>query len=122
MENIFLKGIILILAIIVLDTLWFSSMKTVYHAEAGNAFKAPNYYYACATYLLLIIGLLYFTTSENATTALQTGALLGFIVYGVYNFTNLTIIAHWTPKLALIDTLWGTIACAIVSYVHFLLR
>jgi uncharacterized membrane protein len=122
MENVLLKGIILFLLIIALDFFWFSGMKGVYHAEAGTVLKAPNYYAATATYLLLVFAILTYTTGIAPKEMLLSGATLGFLIYGIYNLTNLTTIAQWTPKLALIDTLWGTIACTILSYAKFLLR
>lgn len=122
MENILLKGCILLVLVIVLDSIWFSLMKPTYQTEAGKVFKTPQYVYAISTYVLLIIAALYFTSSTSLSTALTSGALLGVSIYGVYNLTNLTIIAHWTPKIALIDTLWGTIACTLLSYTKFLLK
>ena len=47
--------------------------------------------------------------------AFLLGALSGFIVYGVYNFTNYAVLTHYTLKLALLDTLWGTLALGVVS-------
>jgi uncharacterized membrane protein len=122
MESILLKGLILFIVIIALDTCWFGVMKEFYHAQAGNALKAPNYYAAALTYLVLIVAVLTYTQGRATQEILLSGATLGCIIYGIYNLTNLTTIAHWTPKLALIDTLWGTIVCSILSYVKFLLR
>lgn len=122
MENILLKGFILFVLIIALDSIWFSQMKGFYHSQSGTALKAPNYYAAAATYLLLVFGIMYFTTQTALQNTVTTGALFGLVVYGIYNLTNLTTIAHWTPRLALVDTLWGTIACSILSSAKFLLR
>jgi len=47
--------------------------------------------------------------------AFLVGALSGFIVYGVYNFTNYSTLTHYTLKLAVLDTLWGTFAFGVVS-------
>ncbi|MSS75005.1 DUF2177 family protein [Candidatus Pacearchaeota archaeon] len=94
----------------------------MYHAQSGTALKAPNYYVAAATYLLLVFAILTYTSGITPKEILLSGATRGFVIYGIYNLTNLTTIAHWTPKLALIDTLWGTVACSIVSYAKFLLR
>ncbi|MBM3230474.1 DUF2177 family protein [Candidatus Pacearchaeota archaeon] len=122
MENVFLKALILFVLIIILDTLWFGVMKGFYHAQSGKALKAPNYYAATATYLLLAYAVLTYTSGITTEKALLSGATLGFVIYGVYNLTNLAAISHWTPKLAFIDTLWGTITCSILSYVKFLLN
>ena len=47
--------------------------------------------------------------------AFLVGALSGFIVYGVYNFTNYATLTHYTLKLSILDTMWGTLALGIVS-------
>lgn len=43
------------------------------------------------------------------------GALFGFIVYAVYDFTNYGIMTNYTLKVALIDVAWGTVLSGIVS-------
>lgn len=122
MENIIINGSIIFFVIIIVDLLWFKGMKKFYHAQSGKALKAPNYYAATATYLLLAYAVLTYTSGITTEKALLSGATLGFVIYGVYNLTNLAAISHWTPKLAFIDTLWGTITCSILSYVKFLLN
>jgi uncharacterized membrane protein len=35
--------------------------------------------------------------------------ILGLVLYGVYDFTNMAIFTKWNPWLALLDVLWGGI-------------
>lgn len=44
------------------------------------------------------------------------GALLGFVVYGIYDMTNLAVLKDWTYFIAIIDWLWGTFLCAVTSF------
>lgn len=44
-----------------------------------------------------------------------TGALMGLVVYGVFDFTNLAIIKNYPVMFAVIDITWGCIAFGIVS-------
>lgn len=50
------------------------------------------------------------------------GALVGFVVYGIYDTTNLAVFKDWTTTIALVDWLWGTILCSMTSgfcaYLH----
>ncbi len=39
--------------------------------------------------------------------AFGIGALLGILVYGLYNFTNLSLIKEWSDAVTIVDTLWG---------------
>jgi uncharacterized membrane protein len=43
-------------------------------------------------------------------TALKHAALHGFIIYGIFNATNITIFKNYSKQMALLDTLWGATA------------
>jgi uncharacterized membrane protein len=43
--------------------------------------------------------------------------LLGIFVYGVYGFTTLSIIKKWNLQTVIIDTLWGGLLYATLTYV-----
>lgn len=45
--------------------------------------------------------------------------LLGFVIYGVYEFTNKAIINNWTWLSVLIDTTWGSILYMLVTLAAF---
>ena len=48
--------------------------------------------------------------------SLTTSAILGALVYGVFDFTNHAIFKKWTLSIALMDVAWGAILFASVSY------
>lgn len=50
--------------------------------------------------------LYYFIIRENKSE--WEAAILGFLVYGVYEGTNYSIIKNWTFNTFIIDLLWGT--------------
>jgi uncharacterized membrane protein len=43
------------------------------------------------------------------------GALLGLVVYGVYDFTNYSTLRQWPFVLTLADTAWGALATALAA-------
>lgn len=45
------------------------------------------------------------------------GAEVGLLVYGIYNFTNLSFLEEWDIPVAIVDTLWGALAFGIVTTV-----
>ena len=45
------------------------------------------------------------------------GFILGLTTYGIYDFTNMAIIKGWELRNALVDTLWGGILYAFVTFV-----
>jgi uncharacterized membrane protein len=48
--------------------------------------------------------------------------LLGIIIYGVYETTNLALFKNWSILTVIIDTLWGGILFATTTYIVNLLR
>ncbi|EIE24319.1 hypothetical protein COCSUDRAFT_62819 [Coccomyxa subellipsoidea C-169] len=47
---------------------------------------------------------------------------LGFAIYGIFDFTSTYMYHGWTIKVAVLDTLWGTILFALTGLVLQLLR
>lgn len=45
------------------------------------------------------------------------GAFLGVIVYGLYNFTNLSLLKNWDYTLAIVDSLWGAVIFGVATLV-----
>jgi len=75
--------------------------------------------YAFITYILIPIGLFIFVypkidNNNWIQTSILYGFLFGFISYGIFDFTNLAILSKYPLDLAIIDSVWGGILCAIV--------
>lgn len=109
---------------ILLDGLWLGLvMKSFYRdrlapiARMSNGALAPNWTGALVVYLLLGLGIALFAVPRDGetTSVAVTGALLGLIVYGVYDFTNYATLRNWPLALALVDTAWGALATALCA-------
>lgn len=77
--------------------------------------------YAILCYLLILFSWYYFvwipySINKNKSNAIKTAAILGFCIYGIYEFTNAAIIKNWDFKFVVMDTLWGSILYSIVTY------
>ena len=121
MKNILLIFIILIL----IDLIWLYLIKDKYSEQIfkiQNEEMTVNYYSALIVYVLLAIGLYYFTKDEtNIMMKVRNASLFGLISYGVYDFTNGAIFKNWDFKLGVMDTIWGSILCGSTIYVVNLL-
>lgn len=53
--------------------------------------------------------------SENTLKSFCYGALVGFVVYGIYDMTNLAVFKDWTVSIAIIDWCWGIFLCSMTS-------
>lgn len=67
---------------------------------------------AAAFYAAYIVGVLYFVSvpalmSGRPLNALISGALLGMLCYGTYEFTNLATLRGWSWEQVILDTVWG---------------
>jgi uncharacterized membrane protein len=67
------------------------------------------------TYLLLALIIYFFIIKQklNITYAI----ILGFLVYGIYNGTNLATINLYNTKIAILDSLWGGLLFGIVTFI-----
>lgn len=119
------KPIILIsLFMLFLDYIVLTNLKPLWRTTVQKVQKTPfiiNINYALFSYALLIFGLYYFVYRYiNKSTwkydTIVKGFLFGFVVYGVFDFTNLAIFKEYSIKTAIIDMFWGGILMSIVSF------
>ena len=110
-----LRGLVAITVLIILDMLWFKIMD-----YSPIVTKKFNYISAIFTYLLLCsaIGV---QQPNSLNEAMVYGALVGFVIYGVFNGTSYSISKNWTFKIAVLDTIWGmfvmSAAATVVYYI-----
>ena len=73
---------------------------------------------AVIVYLLLAIGLYYFIVKPGRSA--WDAALLGLVIYGTFDFTNYAILKNYDLKIAIMDTVWGSILFALTTLVLIL--
>jgi uncharacterized membrane protein len=76
---------------------------------------------AVGAYVVMVLAWVYFVyrpylVHKNINTAVRTGAMLGFVIYGVFELTNFAIIKKWNMKFVLMDTIWGSLLYGLVTY------
>lgn len=106
------------IVILFLDFIFLSLIASSFSKIIFNIQKSPlkiNYSIAIITYILMILALNYFILNKTKPKLIDA-FLLGFIIYGIYETTNLATIQKWSYKLALIDTLWGGILFYLTTY------
>ena len=104
-KNFFLLAIIILL----LDYIYLGSvlkdpfMKVIKKIQKKEG--KVNLYYAAVVYLLMITSIHYFIIKDSRTPF--SAFILGIIIYGVFDFTNLSIFDDYPLGLAIHDTIWG---------------
>lgn len=79
---------------------------------------------AILAYLLMALSVALFSVpramQENSIAgAFMWGALLGLVVYGIFDLTNLAILKNYPFQFALVDMAWGTFVYATVTAITY---
>ena len=115
-----------LVAFAVLDGVWLGLvMKGFYRSQLAPIARmaddglAPIWPAAILVYVLLAVGVTAFVIPRAVDTASAAGlgALLGLVVYGVYDLTNYATLTEYPLALTLVDICWGTVATAVASAV-----
>ncbi|MBI5803123.1 DUF2177 family protein [Candidatus Pacearchaeota archaeon] len=125
---LFFVGLVIFL---ILDFIWLNYViGDFFKSQIGHIsnivsgqFKI-NLYAAIFVYVLMTLGLLIFVlpVSNSYSQALIYGALFGFVMYGIYDGTNLTFIKDYPLKFALVDISWGTFLVAVTNAALFFVK
>lgn len=118
---------------LILDALWIYGMSaSLYYPmvlRIQSSPMVPRLVYALGAYLLLLLALFgvcaplrshykdHLKYSETTATLLSY-SLVGFLIYGIYNFTNATIFKEYPAYIILVDSLWGALVFTAVGVVH----
>ena len=135
--NEYIKYIIVSIIILVLDGIWIYNNLGMYASSVKKIQKADlsvNYYHAIVAYILVLFTSIYiaipFTRmnvkkedgiKEKLWKSLIYGGAVGFAVYGIYNFTSLSIYKDYELSVGLLDTLWGTSLNTFVVFIYLML-
>jgi len=109
-----------------IDLIWLNlTSQAVYKKYIGHLMTdKPNLLAALIFYLLFTVGLIIFSIDpalhkDSFKTALILGALFGFFTYATYDLTNFATLKNWPFAVVVIDILWGSFVCALVSVISF---
>ena len=120
-----IKYIIGVIILLLLDFSWiYFYMGPRYKMLIKNIQSSnmeTNIHYAALSYLLMVIGLIWFIIPKLEGNDIfkesLNGLLFGIILYGVYDFTAAAVLKNWDIKLAIKDILWGGFVYFITSLV-----
>ncbi len=109
--------------LLIIDGIWIGIIirpkyqETVKHIQGD--YIQLNIVAANLAYVVMIIGLYYFVLSrtEDIYTAFKEGLMLGFVIYGTFDFTSAAIFKNYHFSTAFIDLLWGTFLCGLSSFI-----
>jgi uncharacterized membrane protein len=100
--------LVLLIIIIILDISYLTFNRKLY----DTVFDRNNLkiHFGLITWIIMAFTVYYFILSKKDWSLrykLKNAVILGICIYGIYNFTNMTVFNFWNIKLAMVDTLWG---------------
>jgi len=109
--------------LIVIDSVYLNLMKGYFENQVkkvqGTNIKL-NFVGAAICYIFLVVGLNYFIIKPHKSV--QDAFLLGLVIYGVYETTNLALFSNWSILTVLIDTLWGGLLFGITTAIIYKIK
>ena len=118
-----LKLLISAIVFVVLDSIYLNFIKDYFSNQIKLIQGTPikiNFLATLLCYIFLIFGINYFIINPNRS--IQDAFLLGIVIYGVFETTNMALFAKWSWATVIIDTLWGGTLFALTTYIVKLIR
>jgi uncharacterized membrane protein len=126
--NYLLQYIAVLVSYLFLDALWLGVLsRGLYRSQIGHLMSEQvNWLAAGFFYVLFAAGVVYFAVQPAVAessmraailTAAFRGAVLGFLAYGAYDFTNFATLKNWPLVITAVDLAWGMFVVAAIAVV-----
>lgn len=113
--------IIAAFSILALDSVYLSTIGgPLFSTMVRNIQKEDmkiDIYGVLGSYILIIMVLYKFIIMDRRSP--NDAFILGFCVYGIYEFTNIAIFKNYKWIAAIVDTLWGGILFYTATYITY---
>lgn len=109
--------------LVLVDSVYLNIMKNYFQKQVqriqGSKMEI-NLVGAAICYLFLAVGINYFIIQPKRS--IKDAFLLGLVIYGVFDSTNLALFKNWSFLTFVIDTLWGGVLFAVTTFLTNLFR
>ena len=115
-----MKDIIIILIIVlILDFLYLSNIGGKPFLEMVKKIQSQKvtvkYSSAIISYILIILSIKYYAINQKHFIY---AFLLGILIYGIFDFTNLALFNKYNLLIAIQDTLWGGVLYMLTYIIY----
>lgn len=111
---------------ILIDMIWIGFIaRSHYVAHLGPLLRYADGKYnviwwaALLVWFFIVLGSFLFVfpliQEKSFMDALFYGGLFGLVLYGVYDFTNLSLLKNWPLSTTMLDIAWGVVVNALLS-------
>lgn len=113
--------------ILILDMIWLGFVAHKFYltqlqpiGRINNGKFEPIFWAAGLVYLFLAALVVYFVLPRldpgtSLITIFLVGALMGFLVYGVYDMTNFSTLKDFSIQVAMADMGWGAVVMGLAT-------
>ncbi len=108
---------------VIIDFIYLQTIKNYFTKQIIQVQGSPvkvNLLGVVLCYIFLIFGLNYFIIKSKKSV--YEAFIFGIIIYGVYETTNYALFSKWSFLTVVMDTLWGGLLFAIVTFIIQKLR
>jgi len=108
---------------VVIDFVYLNLIKNYFANQVKIVQGSPlqiNLLGTVLCYIFLIFGLNYFIIKPKKSA--YDAFLLGILIYGVFETTNYALFSKWSLLTVIMDTVWGGILFALVTFIINKLR
>lgn len=118
MSSMVITIVTILVVMLALDSVYLYLTKSIYGqlvAKIQRTSLELKWAGAIIVYALLAIGLYIFILEPGKP--LWQAALLGLVIYGVFDFTNYAMFKKYDLSIALMDMIWGSILFTSTTYI-----
>jgi uncharacterized membrane protein len=118
MFDFFTKLLVSSFVLVVIDSIYLNLISDYFANQIKLVQGSPikmNIFAAILCYIILIFGINYFIIKPNRS--IQDAFILGLVIYGVFETTNMSLLSKWSWLTVFMDTLWGGILFALTTYI-----
>ena len=111
------------IVLVTLDYFYLKLIKNYFTNQITTIQGSPlkmNYLASILCYIFLITGINYFIIKPKRS--IQDAFLLGLIIYGVYETTNMALFTKWSWITVIIYTLWGGVLFGLTTFIVSLIN
>ena len=120
-----LRGAVAFISLILCDLIWFSlTKKSLYTPTIQNVTQRTDNPFRIGGGLfawLLLASAIAVQMPKTIEEAAVYGALVGLVIYGVFNMTNYAIFKDWSLTVSAVDTMWGICNCCSAAVIVYLI-
>ena len=111
------KLLISAIIFVFIDSIYLNIINKYFSNQVNLVQGSPikmNFLATLICYIFLIFGINYFIIVPNRSV--QDAFLLGLVIYGVFETTNMALFSKWSWITVIMDTLWGGLLFALTTY------